>query len=104
MGGRSEKKVEKDYKQQIGNTMQIAILASFVPDDIKDYIYVNVQPDTEYATIIDKVKALIRNKVTTGRTLMDFATWQHSEMQVVLEMYPRKKIALLMPWDSVGSA
>ena len=65
------KKVEKDYKQQIGNTMRIAILASFVPDTIKDYIYVNVQPDTEYKTIIDKVKALIRNKVTTGPTPMD---------------------------------
>ena len=42
------KKVERDLKQTIGNHMRIAILANFMPSVIKDYIYVNVQPDTEY--------------------------------------------------------
>ena len=37
------KKVERDFKQTIGNHMRIAILANFMPSVIKDYIYVNVQ-------------------------------------------------------------
>ena len=66
------KRVKKDYKQTIGNTMRIAILANFMPDAIKDYIYVNVLPDTEYKDIIDKVRALIRNKaITSGPVPMD---------------------------------
>ena len=65
------KKVERDFKQTTGNHMRIAILANCMPSVIKDYIHVNVQPDTEYRAIIDKVKALIRNKVTTGAVPMD---------------------------------
>ena len=97
------KKVEKDYKQQIGNTMRIAILASFVPDTIKDFIYVDVQPDAEYKTIIDKVKALIRNKVGLHRWM--WAAWCLAKMQgVVPEMQPSAKIAMLTPCASVESA
>ena len=32
------KKVDRDYKQVIGDKMRIVILANFVPDAIKDYI------------------------------------------------------------------
>ena len=47
-------KVERDFKQTIGDHMRIAILANFMPSVIKEYIYVNVQPDTQYKVIIDK--------------------------------------------------
>ena len=46
--------------------MRIAIWASFMPSVIKDYLSVDVQSDKEKRVIIDRVKALIRSKVTTG--------------------------------------
>ena len=73
------KKVDRDFKQTIGDHMRIAILANFMPLVIKEYIYVNVQPDTQYKVIIDKVKTLIRNKVTTGAVPMDIGHVQAGE-------------------------
>ena len=73
------KKVDRDFKQTIGDHMRIAKLANFMPLVIKEYIYVNVQPDTQYKVIIDKVKTLIRNKVTTGAVPMDIGHVQAGE-------------------------
>ena len=56
------KKVEKDLGLTFGDTMRIGIWTNFMPDEIKDYVYVNIRPERVYKEIADKGPVLIKNK------------------------------------------
>ena len=76
--------------------MQIAILTGMMPASIQDFVYMNVDENTKYRAIVDRVRAWVGNKVAmlSGPTPMEIGQvenygwdeqedWENLEVQAV---------------------
>ena len=67
------KTLHKEFGEEVGETMRIAIMTSMLPTVIQDYIYTNITEKTAFADILEKVRSWVSNRVamTGGPTPMD---------------------------------
>jgi len=67
------KRLQKQFGEEVGNKMKIAIFTNMLPSSIQDYVYTNVEDDTKYETLRDKVTSMVSNKIaaSTGPAPMD---------------------------------
>jgi hypothetical protein len=89
-------KMESECNQVIGETMRIAILTGMMPPIIQDFVYTNVDENTKYKAMVDRVKSWVGNKVAmlSGPTPMEIGQvedywwdeqedWENAEVQAV---------------------
>ena len=91
------KRLESECGEKVSDTMQIAILTGMMPAIIQDYVYTNVDENTKYKSIVDRVRSGVGNKVAmlSGPTPMEIGQveeiwgwdeqedWENSEVQAV---------------------
>ncbi len=90
------KRLETECGQTLSETMQIAILTGMMPASIQDFVYMNVDENTKYRAIVDRVRAWVGNKVAmlSGPTPMEIGQvenygwdeqedWENLEVQAV---------------------
>ena len=65
--------LHREFNEEIQDAMKIAIVTSIMPATIQDYIYTHVEEGMLYVTMVDKIRAIVGNKVTmtSGPTPMD---------------------------------
>lgn len=57
------KVLQTEFNERMSDQMKIAILTSFLPTVIQDYVYQNVTEKTLLAEIVEKVKSWVSNRV-----------------------------------------
>ena len=65
--------LQKEFNEQVGDKMKIAIMTSMLPTVIQDYIYTNITEKTLFGDILEKVRSWVGNRVAMmgGPTPMD---------------------------------
>ena len=67
------RKLESEFGDSLTSTMKIAIVTGMMPTSIQDYVYTNVDGQTEYLAVVARIKAWAENKAAmmSGPVPMD---------------------------------
>ena len=57
------RKLESEFGESLNSTMKIAIVTGMMPTSIQDYVYPNVDGQTEYPAVVARIKTWAENKV-----------------------------------------
>ena len=91
-------KLHAEFNETMSPTMKIAILTGMMPTAIQDYVYTNVDDNTQYQAVVDKIRTWAGNKTAmmNGPVPMDigevswdkswdetYAEWEEAEVQAV---------------------
>jgi hypothetical protein len=92
------KRLETECGETLSDTMQIAILTGMMPAIIQDYVYTNVDENTKYKPIADRVRAWVGNKVAmlSGPTPMEIGqvedNWGWDEQYLNMEDWENAEV------------
>ena len=77
------KMLEKQFGETVGDKMKIAIMTSMLPSVIQDFVYQNVNRDTLFEGLLEKIGVWVNNRVAMneGGTPMDVGEvdWNDNE-------------------------
>jgi hypothetical protein len=73
--------LEREHGEKMSGKMKTAVLTSMCPQDIQDVVFQNMETGTEYATIRDKVRNLVSNRIMSASmpTPMDIGEMEAEE-------------------------
>ena len=91
------KKLEAEFGEKLSSTMKVAVVTGMMPNSIQDYVYTNVDENTQYSAVIGRIRSWAENKVAmmSGPTPMDVGEvqgeswdenggdWEDTEIQAV---------------------
>ena len=103
-------KLESEFGESLTTTMKIAIFAGMMPTSIQDYVYTNVDGQTEYPAVAARIKTWAENKAAmmNGPVPMEIGEvqwekyndeWEDAEVQV---MGPNKKCHRCSGWGHMA--
>ncbi len=58
--------LEREHGEKMSSKLKTAVLTGMCPQDIQDVVFQNMEANTEYATIRDKIRNLVANRVMTA--------------------------------------
>jgi hypothetical protein len=58
--------LEREHGEKMSSKMKTAVLTGMCPQDIQDVVFQNMEANTEYTTIRDKIRNLVANRVMTA--------------------------------------
>ena len=79
------RRLEAEFGERLSDGMRIAIATSMLPHVIQDYVYTNIDENSRYTLMAEKVRSWVGNKVAMmqGPTPMDVGEvggdWGHAE-------------------------
>ena len=73
--------LEREHGEKMSGKMKTAVLTSMCPQDIQDVVFQNMETGAEYATIRDKVRNLVSNRIMSASmpTPMDIGEMEAEE-------------------------
>ena len=91
------KKLDSEFGEKLSDTMKTAIMTSMMPTVIQDFIYTNVDDNTKYQAVVERVRSWVGNKVAmlqgpapmdvgevlTGQWEEEPHEWEESYVQAV---------------------
>ena len=88
------RKLESEFGESLTSTMKIAIVTGMMPTSIQDYVYTNVDGQTEYPAVVARIRTWAENKAAmmNGPVPMEVGEvqwelyndeWEDAEVQAV---------------------